>query len=57
MPMQDLPDLKGNLAELLQHEIDHLDGVLFVDYMDGLTREAVLKEYLEQKEGTDNETT
>ena len=23
-------DLKGNLAELLQHEIDHLDGILAV---------------------------
>ena len=50
-------ETNGLEARILQHEIDHLDGVLFVDYMDGLTREAVLKEYLEQKEGTDNETT
>ena len=29
-------DLEGPLAELLQHEIDHLDGVLAVDRAHGL---------------------
>ncbi len=29
-------DAKGDLAELLQHEIDHLDGVLMVDRPAGL---------------------
>jgi peptide deformylase len=29
-------DAEGELAELLQHEIDHLDGVLMVDRPEGL---------------------
>ena len=29
----------GLLARAIQHEIDHLDGVLFVDYLKGLKRE------------------
>jgi peptide deformylase len=29
-------DVDGDLAELLQHEIDHLDGVLLVDHPVGL---------------------
>jgi peptide deformylase len=29
-------DLEGDRAELLQHEIDHLDGVLAVDQPQGL---------------------
>ena len=31
-----LEDLEGPRAELLQHEIDHLDGVLAVDRPHGL---------------------
>jgi len=26
----------GTLAHILQHEIDHLDGVLYIDYLDSL---------------------
>jgi peptide deformylase len=33
-------DLEPGLAELLQHEIDHLDGVLAVDH--ALDREAIV---------------
>lgn len=29
----------GLLARAIQHEVDHLDGVLFVDYLRGLRRE------------------
>lgn len=32
------------LARCLQHEIDHLDGVLFVDRLDEATRERALQE-------------
>ena len=32
-----------NLAELLQHEIDHLDGVLFVDHISALKRNIILR--------------
>jgi peptide deformylase len=39
-------------ARVFQHEIDHLDGMLFIDRLDSLTREMLLKEYLEaQKAG------
>ncbi|WP_244927838.1 peptide deformylase [Nocardioides sp. W7] len=31
------------LARALQHETDHLDGVLFVDRLDGETRKAAMK--------------
>ncbi len=32
-----------HLARVLQHETDHLDGVLFVDRLDSLTRKAAMK--------------
>jgi peptide deformylase len=31
------------MARCLQHETDHLDGVLFIDRMDGETRKAAMK--------------
>lgn len=34
----------GELARCLQHETDHLDGVLFIDRMDGPGRRAALRE-------------
>jgi peptide deformylase len=33
----------GLLATCLQHEIDHLDGVLFVDYLSALKRNMLLR--------------
>ena len=38
-------DAEGLLATCLQHEIDHLNGVLFVDYLSRLKRERVLKKF------------
>jgi len=32
-----------HLARVIQHETDHLDGVLFVDRLDALTRKAAMK--------------
>jgi peptide deformylase len=32
------------LARCLQHETDHLDGVLFIDRMDGPTRKSAMRE-------------
>ncbi len=34
----------GLIARVLQHEIDHLDGILFIDRLDGEQRE-LLREY------------
>ena len=38
-------NLPPDLAELLQHEIDHLDGVLFVDHISKLKRDMVFKKF------------
>lgn len=35
----------GLLATCLQHEIDHLNGVLFIDHISRLKRERVLKKF------------
>jgi peptide deformylase len=35
----------GLLARCLQHEIDHLDGVLFIDRLSPLKRDMLLKKY------------
>jgi peptide deformylase len=34
-------DLDGILAVCLQHEMDHLDGKLFVDYLSSLKRDRI----------------
>ena len=38
-------DATDLLATCLQHEIDHLNGVLFVDYLSKLKRDRVLKKF------------
>jgi peptide deformylase len=35
----------GMLATVLQHEIDHLNGVLFIDHLSKLKRDRVLKKF------------
>jgi peptide deformylase len=35
----------GDLARCLQHEIDHLDGVLYLDRLSALSRSMLLKRY------------
>lgn len=36
---------RGVLATCLQHEIDHLNGVLFIDHISRLKRERILKKF------------
>jgi len=36
---------EGLMARAIQHEIDHLNGVLFVDYLGPARRRSLLKEY------------
>jgi peptide deformylase len=38
-------DADGLFATCIQHEIDHLNGVLFVDYLSKLKREMVMKRF------------
>ena len=35
--------LEGLLATCLQHEMDHLEGVLFIDHLSRLKRDMLLK--------------
>jgi peptide deformylase len=42
-------DADGLLAVCIQHEIDHLDGKLFVDYLSSLKRQRIRKK-LEKEE-------
>jgi peptide deformylase len=45
-------DADGLLARALQHEIDHLDGVLFIDRLSTFKRRALLKKWKKsRKEG------
>jgi peptide deformylase len=36
-------ELTGFLAVVLQHEMDHLEGILFIDHLSRLKREMILK--------------
>jgi len=36
-------------STLVQHEIDHLNGVLFIDYLSRLKRDMVVKKFTKQK--------
>ena len=38
-------DADGLLATCVQHEIDHLDGVLFIDHISKLKRDRVVKKF------------
>ena len=42
-------DADGLLATCLQHEIDHLDGVLFVDHLSALKRGIILRKLSKAK--------
>jgi peptide deformylase len=36
-------------ATLVQHEIDHLNGVLFIDYLSRLKRDMIVKKFTKQR--------
>ncbi|HUX51389.1 MAG TPA: peptide deformylase [Spirochaetia bacterium] len=38
-------DAEGVLARVIQHEFDHLKGVLFIDYLSDRKREKLLRQY------------
>jgi peptide deformylase len=48
-------EAEGLLAACLQHEIDHLDGILFIDHLSALRRNMILRRLAKErrlKEGT-----
>ena len=40
---------EGLLATCIQHEIDHLEGILFIDYLSKLKKEMIIKKLSKQK--------
>ena len=42
---QQLIEANGLFATCLQHEIDHLNGILFIDHLSRLKRERVIKKF------------
>ena len=42
-------ELAGIWSTLVQHEIDHLNGVLFIDYLSRLKRDMVVRKFTKQK--------
>ena len=48
---------EGLLATVLQHEIDHLDGVLFIDHISKLKRDRVIKKFQKSAKRADGGST
>jgi peptide deformylase len=42
-------EAEGMLATCIQHEMDHLDGILFVDHLTALKRNIILRKLLKAK--------
>ena len=42
-------DVDGLLSVCIQHEIDHLNGILFVDHLSSLKRNMILKKMVKAK--------
>jgi peptide deformylase len=46
-------EASGMVARCIQHEIDHLDGILFVDHLSPLKRQLLLARYKKDHRGED----
>ena len=42
-------ELEGIWSTLVQHEIDHLNGILFIDYLSRLKRDIIVKKLTKAK--------
>jgi peptide deformylase len=42
-------ELEGIWSTLVQHEVDHLNGILFIDYLSRLKRDMVVKKFTKLK--------
>jgi len=42
-------EAKGLLATCIQHEIDHLNGILFIDYLSKLKKDMIIKKLIKHK--------
>ena len=43
---------EGMLATCIQHEMDHLEGILFIDYLSKLKKTMIMKKLSKQKKNT-----
>src|SRR5450432_3711940 len=48
-------EASGLMATCLQHEIDHLDGVLFIDHISKLKRDRVIKKFAKAAKRSETE--
>ena len=46
-------EAEGLLATCIQHEMDHLEGILFIDYLSKLKKSMIVKKLTKQKEQSD----
>ena len=44
---------EGLLATCIQHEVDHLEGILFIDYLSKLKKEMIIKKLYKQQSKPD----
>jgi peptide deformylase len=44
-------ELEGYVARAVQHEVDHLDGILFLDHLSMLKRELLLRRWRKDHQG------
>jgi peptide deformylase len=42
-------DANGLLATCIQHEVDHLNGILFIDYLSKLKKDMIIKKLVKHK--------
>jgi peptide deformylase len=47
-------EANGILATVLQHEIDHTNGILFIDHISKLKRDRVIKKFVKAAKRTDD---
>jgi len=45
-------EVEGFLSTIVQHEVDHLNGVLFIDYLSRLKRDMIVRKFTKQKRAT-----
>jgi len=46
-------EAKGMLATCIQHEMDHLEGILFIDYLSNLKKSMIIKKLSKQKKSVE----
>ena len=42
-------EANGLLSTCIQHEVDHLNGILFIDYLSKLKKDMILKKLVKHK--------